>query len=63
MSTIVAKRPVKRALRSVSAPPKKYRLAEIAERDSLRRDFEIVREMHGLKPKQSGLAAVHRTAR
>ena len=31
------------------------RLIEIAERDSNRRDFEIVREMHGLPPKKSAL--------
>lgn len=32
---------------------KKKRLLDLAERDSLRRDFEIVRERHGLPKKQS----------
>lgn len=34
---------------TVSKEERMKRLIEIAERDSLRRDFEIVRERHGLQ--------------
>lgn len=50
MATTETMKPVKE--NAVSKAEKMKRLIDLAERDSRRRDFEIVRERHGLPKKQ-----------
>jgi len=55
MSTTLPQIRENRTLQGKKISERMQRLIETAERDSNRRDFEIVREMHGLPPQKNAL--------